>query len=78
MELSQLHSSLGFRATFGYQSGKGAIFPGCFRVFKHVLVQENMVTLLLLVLLAYFNVSGNEDDLQQNSMQEHNVLHEYN
>ena len=31
-------------------------------------VQGNVFTLLLLVLLAYLNVSGNENDLQQDTM----------
>ena len=38
-------------------------------LFLHTFsVQGNIVTLLLLVLLAYFNVGGNEDGVKQDNM----------
>jgi len=62
MELSQLHSSLQFEQLLGTRT-ESVLFSSDDLLYSYTfLVQGNVVTLLLSVLLAYFNVSGNEND----------------
>ena len=63
VELLQLYSSQQFQANnIGYQSKNCAIFHDTPVFLNTFSVQGNIVTLFLLVLLAYFNVHGVQQD----------------